>query len=91
MRHDRAGGKCGVYLRGILLPEMTPHDHPGRTHLFGEVGGRPHGADLRVESGGERVVVERPLVPVDHLRRLTGANIHQLGQIDLEGAAVVTE
>ena len=36
-------------------------------------------------------MIEGPLVPVDHLRRLSGADVHQLCQIDLVGAAVVAE
>ena len=36
-------------------------------------------------------MVEGPLVPVDHLRRLTRTDVDQLGQVDLVGAAMVAE
>ena len=70
---------------------MAAHHHPGRTHLFGEVGHGPHGGHFGFETPRERVAIKRPLIPMNHLRRLTGSDGDQLGQIDLEGAGVIAQ
>ena len=70
---------------------MAAHHHPCRTHLFGEVGHGPHGGDFGFEAPRELVAIERPLIPMNHLRRLTGSDGNQLGQVDLEGAGVVAQ
>ena len=68
---------------------MAADHHPCRTHLFSEVGHGPHGGDFRFEAPWELVAIERPLIPMNRLRRLAGSDGNQLGQVDLKGAGVV--
>ena len=75
----------------ILLPAVASHHHPGRAHVLGELGHRPHGAAFHLKAPWERIAVKRPLVPVDLLGWITGADVYQLGQVDLDAAGVIAE
>ena len=46
---------------------------------------------LDLEAGGEREEVECPLVPVDHLRGFTRADVDDLREVQLIARRVVTE
>ncbi len=80
----------GPNARSVLAPVAADHD-PGGPVLRREVGQRPDGVALHLVARREREEVEGPLVAVDRLRCLPGADGDGLGQVQLDVGGVPEE